>query len=72
MEWICVAPETENSRERALYYAIEIGKKRIYRWNYPAKTGRLKLLVYATEEEAQKVCDHTNKHYNDRFSPVVF
>lgn len=64
------------SSERALYYASDIGKHRIYRSSYPLvpymfngkdinKT--LKLLYFNTYDEAKEVVDEINNVYNDTF-----
>lgn len=64
------------SSERALYYASNIGKHRIYRSSYPLvpymfngkdinKT--LKLLYFNTYDEAKEVVDEINNVYNDTF-----
>lgn len=64
------------SGERALYYASDIGKHRIYRNSYPLEpymfNGKdinktLKLLYFNTFDEAKEVVDEINNVYSDTF-----
>lgn len=52
----------------ALYYHVEIGRKRIYRQTYPIPMyKKLKLLTYKSKKNAQKVCDYTNKIFDANY-----
>ena len=56
------------SEERALYYASDIGKKRVYRSEFPKPTNKtFKLFEFDNLEKAQELCDEINKAYNDNF-----
>lgn len=86
VKYICLAPSKEQfnikgeslgmSGERALYYATDIGKHRIYRSCYPIEpyifkgeniNEKLELLYFNTSIEAQRLCDEINSVYNDDF-----
>lgn len=89
-EYICIAPSKEQfnvngkslgmSGERALYYAKDIGRHRIYRSQYPVEpyyfngvdiNKNLRILKYKSITYAQKVCDLINDAYGDDFKPVL-
>ena len=66
--------------ERALYYSSDIGPHRIYRSSFPIEpyyfrgkdlNRKMKLLKYKTIQEAQSMCDETNKAYKDNFEPRI-
>lgn len=86
VKYICLAPSKEQfnikdeslgmSGERALYYATDIGKHRIYRSGYPLEpyifkgkniNEKLELLYFNTSIEAQRLCDEINSVYGDDF-----
>lgn len=66
----------ETNGDRALYYDSDIGKRRIYRQSYPLRpdiidgidyTKGLKLCMFDTPKQAQKLCNKINKEYCDDF-----
>lgn len=82
MKYICVAPSKEVfdvngkslgiEKKRALYYAKDVGRRKIYRRTYLEPDSMVfKLLKYKTKKYAQKVCEAVNEAYNDNFSPVL-
>lgn len=89
-KYICVAPSKEvfniNGKslgfdpERALYYAYDIGRHRVYRSAYPKEPNyfdgkdinkTLRLFKYKSLKKAQQLCDEINAAYNDDFKPVL-
>lgn len=73
--YICV----EQSKNNALYYATNIGRRRVYRQSYPLKpymfNGKdinkgLKLLTYKNKNNAQKLCNEINKEFNSNYEVV--
>lgn len=44
---------------------------RLYRMDYPAKHKGMRLLTYTKENNAQKVCDHTENIGNGKFKPTL-
>lgn len=59
------------SGKSALYYSIKIGRRRIYRQTYPIPMYKgLRLLTYKNKKNAQKVCNYTNKIFNNNYEVV--
>lgn len=73
--YICV----EQNKNKALYYATNIGRTRVYRQSYPLEhymfNGKdinkgLKLLTYKNKNNAQKLCNEINKEFNSNYEVV--
>jgi hypothetical protein len=58
--------------DRALYYATSIGRRRIYRSDYPLTQKGFKLFVFTDKGKAQNMCDKINEANNDNFTPVTW
>lgn len=67
--YICL--EKNKDGNNALYYLQELGRRRIYRQSYPLKKSKmtkgLKLFTYKNKNNAQKLCDYTNKTFNSNY-----
>lgn len=86
VKYMCLAPDKEGfdingnslgmQGERALYYAKDVGKHRIYRSFYPIKpymfngkdiNKNLELLYFNNSIEVQRVCTEINDAYGGNF-----
>lgn len=86
IKYMCLAPDKEvfdvkgNSLgmqgERALYYAKDVGKHRVYRSAYPLQpymfngediNKNLELFIFNNSIEAQRLCTEINDVYGDDF-----
>ncbi len=56
--------------ERALYYNMNLHRRRIYRSGFPvAFYPSLRLFIYKNKKTAQRLCDLVNEKYGDNFEP---
>lgn len=53
--------------KRALFYNSASGRNRVYRMAHTNQRKGLHILILNTKEEAETVCLHTNKFFNDDF-----
>jgi hypothetical protein len=61
-----ITSEKNGEPKRAVYFGRS-GKRRLYRQSMDSPQKGMKIREFTSLPEAQELCDHTNKTFNDDF-----